>query len=50
MANLMARRKTLVDSMMRDAIYQGAVAVLGEHGLAWGNDGSGCCCRGRGQR
>ncbi len=33
MANLMARRKTLVDSMMRDAIYQGAIAVLGEHGL-----------------
>lgn len=34
MPNLMARRKTLVDSMMRDAIYQGAVAVLAEHGLA----------------
>ena len=33
MTNLMARRKTLVDSMMRDAIYQGALAVLGEHGL-----------------
>lgn len=34
MANLMERRKTLVDSMMRDAIYEGAVAVLAEHGLA----------------
>ncbi|MHB8898703.1 MAG: TetR/AcrR family transcriptional regulator, partial [Thermoguttaceae bacterium] len=33
MPNLMARRKTLVDSMMRDAIYQGAVTVLAEHGL-----------------
>jgi AcrR family transcriptional regulator len=33
MANLMARRKTLVDSMMRDAIYQGAVTVLAKHGL-----------------
>lgn len=33
MANLMAKRKTLVDSMMRDAIYEGAVAVLAEHGL-----------------
>ena len=33
MANLMTKRKTLVDSMMRDAIYQGAVAVLAEHGL-----------------
>jgi AcrR family transcriptional regulator len=34
MANLMAKRKTLVDTMMRDAIYQGAVSVLAEHGLA----------------
>ena len=33
MANLMAKRKTLVDSMMRDAIYEGAVVVLAEHGL-----------------
>ena len=33
MANLIAKRKTLVDSMMRDAIYEGAVAVLAEHGL-----------------
>lgn len=33
MSNLMAKRKTLVDSMMRDAIYEGAVAVLAEHGL-----------------
>ena len=33
MANLMAKRKTLVDSMMRDAIYEGALAVLAEHGL-----------------
>lgn len=33
MPDLMTRRKTLVDSMMRDAIYQGAVTVLAEHGL-----------------
>lgn len=33
MANLMAKRKTLVDSMMRDAIYEGAVHVLAEYGL-----------------
>jgi len=33
MANLMAKRKSLVDTMMRDAIYEGAVAVLAEHGL-----------------
>jgi AcrR family transcriptional regulator len=33
MANLMAKRKTLVDSMMRDAIYEGAVAVLAKYGL-----------------
>lgn len=33
MANLMAKRKTLVDSMMRNAIYDGAVAVLAEYGL-----------------
>ena len=34
MADLMARRKTLVDAMMRDAIYEGAAAVLAEYGLS----------------
>lgn len=33
MTDLMEKRKTLVDSMMREAIYAGAVAVLAEHGL-----------------
>ncbi|MBN1853681.1 MAG: TetR/AcrR family transcriptional regulator [Pirellulales bacterium] len=33
MSKLMARRKRLVDSMMRDAIYEGALEVLEEFGL-----------------
>jgi len=33
MADLAERRKDLLDSMMRDAIYEGAVAVLSSHGL-----------------
>jgi len=33
MTNLAERRKELLDSMMKEAIYQGAVAVLTEHGL-----------------
>lgn len=33
MTDLAERRKELLDSMMKEAIYQGAVAVLTEHGL-----------------
>jgi AcrR family transcriptional regulator len=33
MASLAERRKELLDSMMREAVYEGAVAVLTEHGL-----------------
>ena len=33
MTNLAERRKELLDSMMREAIFEGAVAVLTEHGL-----------------
>lgn len=33
MTNLAERRKDLLDSMMREAVYEGAVAVLTEHGL-----------------
>jgi AcrR family transcriptional regulator len=33
MASLSQRRKELLDSMMRDAVYDGAVAVLTQHGL-----------------
>ena len=33
MTSLAERRKELLDSMMRDAIYEGAVAVLTKHGL-----------------
>jgi AcrR family transcriptional regulator len=33
MASLTQRRKELLDSMMREAVYEGAVAVLTEHGL-----------------
>jgi len=33
MTNLAERRKELLDSMMREAVYEGAVAVLTEYGL-----------------
>jgi len=33
MTSLAERRKELLDSMMREAVYEGAVAVLTEHGL-----------------
>ena len=33
MTKLAERRKELLDSMMREAVYEGAVAVLTEHGL-----------------
>lgn len=33
MTSLTERRKELLDSMMREAVYEGAVAVLTEHGL-----------------
>lgn len=33
MADLAERRKDLLDAMMRDAIYEGAVAVLSSHGI-----------------
>ncbi|MFH1919286.1 MAG: TetR/AcrR family transcriptional regulator [Planctomycetota bacterium] len=33
MTELAERRKELLDSMMREAVYEGAVAVLKEHGL-----------------
>ncbi len=33
MASLSQRRKELLDSMMRDAVYEGAVTVLTRHGL-----------------
>lgn len=34
MMSLAAQRKRLADSIMRDAIYDGVMEVLGEHGLA----------------
>jgi AcrR family transcriptional regulator len=34
MTSLAAQRKRLADSIMRDAIYDGVMEVLGEHGLA----------------
>lgn len=33
MTSLAERRRELLDSMMREAVYEGAVAVLTEHGL-----------------
>jgi AcrR family transcriptional regulator len=33
MADLAERRKDLLDAMMRDAIYEGAVSVLSSHGI-----------------
>ena len=33
MTSLAERRKELLDSMMKEAVYEGAVAVLTEHGL-----------------
>lgn len=33
MAGLAKRRKELLDSMMKEAVYEGAVAVLTQHGL-----------------
>jgi TetR/AcrR family transcriptional regulator len=34
MSSLAERRRELLDSMMREAVYEGAVAVLTEHGLS----------------
>ncbi|MDI9444268.1 MAG: helix-turn-helix domain-containing protein, partial [Planctomycetota bacterium] len=34
MTSLAAQRKRLADSIMRNAIYDGVMEVLGEHGLA----------------